>query len=33
MKSNDLGKIGLTPMRPWEKALKAYLLEKGHINP
>ncbi len=32
MENRALRAAGLTPLRSWEEALKAYLLEKGHIQ-
>ncbi|MDD5383092.1 MAG: NAD(P)-dependent oxidoreductase, partial [Candidatus Margulisbacteria bacterium] len=32
LKNAGLDKLGLDNMRPWQEALKAYLIEKGHLN-
>ncbi|MFC1510836.1 dTDP-4-dehydrorhamnose reductase [Candidatus Margulisiibacteriota bacterium] len=32
LKNANLAKIGLADMRPWQEALKAYLVEKGHLK-
>lgn len=32
MQNAALAKIGLDQMRPWEEALKAYLIEKGYLQ-
>lgn len=31
LKNASLEKIGMDDMRPWQEALKAYLIEKGHL--
>lgn len=31
--SERLGELGLSPLRSWTDALKAYLVEKGHLAP
>lgn len=33
LENANLEKIGLNDMRPWPEALKAYLIEKGHLKP
>lgn len=33
LENANLAKIGLDKMRPWQEALKAYLIEKGHLKP
>jgi len=32
LRNVNLEKIGLDNMRPWQEALKAYLMEKGHLK-
>jgi len=32
LRNANLAKIGLDDMRPWQEALKAYLMEKGHLR-
>jgi dTDP-4-dehydrorhamnose reductase len=32
LKNANLEKIGMDDMRPWPEALKAYLIEKGHLK-
>ncbi len=32
LRNANLEKIGLDDMRPWQEALKAYLVEKGHLK-
>jgi dTDP-4-dehydrorhamnose reductase len=32
LKNGNLEKIGMNDLRPWQDALKAYLIEKGHLK-
>ena len=32
LRNYQLHLVGISPMRPWQEALRAYLLEKGHIS-
>ena len=33
LKNAHLEKLGMDDLRPWPDALKAYLIEKGHLRP